>query len=173
MVIGAFFSEVGTELLAFFSDLDPSLDTIRQYLIVDKDWTYEQFLNVHTNLKKYDYRIAIEKINLRALRVFLKERRDFLLRLLENPNLLEHESFTGLLWAVFHLTEELVHRKEHIADLPETDRAHIAGDIKRAYVLLVNEWLDYMNHLKEYYPYLFSLAMRTDPFDQKAQIEVH
>ncbi|GEM_PF-6299397 len=31
----------------------------------------------------------------------------FLLRLMENPNLLEHEQFTPLLMATFHLTEEL------------------------------------------------------------------
>jgi len=30
-----------------------------------------------------------------------------LLGLLGNPNLLEHDSFTDLLWAVFHLMEEL------------------------------------------------------------------
>jgi hypothetical protein len=145
---------------------------IRQHLIIDTDWTHERFVNVHKNLRKYDYAIAIEKINLTALQTFLKQRRDFLLRLLENPNLLEHESFTGLLWAVFHLTEELMHRKENTAILPDSDRTHIAGDIKRAYVLLVNEWLDYMNHLKSNYPYLFSLAMRTNPFDQEAHVEV-
>lgn len=171
MVIGAFFSEVGTELLTFFSDFDPQLNTIKKLLIVDKGWTRETFLNVHTRLRKYDFGISTEKVELHSLKVFLKERRDFLLRLLENPNLLEHESFTGLLWAVFHLTEELIHRRD-VAKIPDSDRAHIAGDIKRAYVLLVNEWLDYMNHLKGNYPYLFSLAMRTNPFDEKATVSV-
>jgi hypothetical protein len=173
MVIGAFFSEVGTELLTFFSDFDPQLDRIRQFLIVEADWTHETFTEVRKNLKKYDYGIAIDKVDLKKLKIFLQERRDFLLRLLENPNLLEHESFTGLLWAVFHLTEELVHRKDNMSDLPTSDRAHISGDIKRAYVLLVDEWLEYMNHLKDNYPYLFSLAMRTNPFDEQANVEVH
>jgi hypothetical protein len=52
--------------------------------------------------------------------------------------------------------------------LPKSDIEHIAGDIKRAYVLLVNEWLDYMMYLKDNYPYLYSLAMRTNPFDKNA-----
>ena len=90
---------------------------------------------------------------------------NFLLRLLENPNLLEHESFTKLLRAVFQLTEELAQRKD-VRKLPDTDYTHLEGDIKRAYVLLVDEWLDYMKYLKDNYPYLFSLAMRTNPFDQ-------
>jgi hypothetical protein len=63
--------------------------------------------------------------------------------------------------------EELTSRKT-LTDLPETDLQHLAGDIKRAYIRLVREWLDYMKYLKNNYPYLFSLAMRTNPFDQKA-----
>jgi hypothetical protein len=34
------------------------------------------------------------------------------------------------------------------------------------------EWVEYMKHLKNEYPYLFSFAMRTNPFDDKATIEV-
>jgi len=38
--------------------------------------------------------------------------------------------------------------------------------------LLVREWLTHMEHLKHDYPYLFSLAVRTNPFDPNASIEV-
>jgi len=108
---------------------------------------------------------------LENIKNFLKEKRQFLLNLLENPNLLEHESFTNLLWAVFHLTDELTHRKG-LDRLPETDYQHLAGDIERAYHLLIVEWLNYMKHLKANYPYLFSLAVRTNPFDVNASVEV-
>ena len=111
--------------------------------------------------------MEIRKVELEYLRDFLIGKRDFLLRLLENPNLFEHESFTELLRAVFHLTEELQNR-EDISQLPDSDYEHLAADIRRAYVLLVEHWLDYMKHLKDNYPYLFSLAMRTNPFDQSA-----
>jgi hypothetical protein len=30
-----------------------------------------------------------------------------------------------------------------------------------------------MEHLKEQYPYLFSLAMRTNPFDPEARAEIN
>jgi len=49
---------------------------------------------------------------------------------------------------------------------------HLAGDIKRVYSLLIHEWVDYMKHLKDKYPYLFSLAMRTNPFDREASVMV-
>ena len=90
-----------------------------------------------------------------------------MLALLENPNLLEHESFTELLWAVFHLTEELACRM-NLKELPDTDYEHLSADMKRAYVLLIAEWLAYMKHLKINYPYLFSLAARMNPFDPNA-----
>lgn len=83
---------------------------------------------------------------------------------MENPNLLEHDSFTELLWAVFHLTEELAYR-ESVEDLPISDYRHIAGDIERVYGLVIYEWLAYMKHLQSDYPYLFSLAIRTNPFN--------
>ena len=167
MVIGAFFSEVGIKLLTYFSDFDPKLEEIRKQLIVTKDWSEQEFVGVSKRLKNYDYGVDIQKVNLEDLHDFLVGKRNFLLRLLENPNLLEHESFTALLRAVFHLTEELGNR-EDVKELPETDYKHLAGDIKRAYVQLVLQWLDYMKHLKDNYPYLFSLAMRTNPFDQEA-----
>ncbi len=171
MIIGAFFSEVGAGLLAYFSDSDPQLDKIRQDLVVTGDWSDQKFLSVSKRLKNYDYGIEVQKVDLEHLRSFLVKERDFLVRLLENPNLLEHESFTKLLLAVFHLTEELV-KREDVKRLPDTDFQHLAGDIKRAYTLLVREWLDYMRYLKDNYPYLFSLAMRTNPFDQCASLIV-
>jgi len=169
MVIGAFFSELGTTMLTFFSDYDPNLDHIRRNLIVTNDWSKEEFSRVSKLLKNYGCEIDIEKADLVYIRGFLAQKRDFLLRLLENPILLEHESFTQLLQAVFHLTDELENREE-LKQLPDSDRKHIAGDIKRAYALLIVEWLSYMKYARDNYPYLFSLAMRTNPFDQSASV---
>ncbi len=167
MVIGVFFSEVGTRLMAYFSDFDPKLDKIRKELVVTNDWSEQEFSSVSKRLKNYDYAVEVQKVELEDLANFFMGKRDFLLRLLENPTLLEHESFTELLRAVFHLTEELANR-EDLRQLPDTDYEHLAGDMKRAYILLVHQWLDYMRHLKDNYPYLFSLAMRGNPFDQDA-----
>ena len=171
MVIGAFFSEVGTRLLKSFPDFDLHHDKIRGNLIVTNDWSEQEFSIVRKHLKNYDYKIESQRGNLEDLKSFLIEKRNFLLRLLENPNLLEHESFTDLLWAVFHLTEELACRVD-VRQLPKTDYDHLSGDIKRAYILLISEWIAYMNHLKKDYPYLFSLAVRTNPFDPNASPEV-
>lgn len=167
MVIGVFFSETGTRLLTRLSDYDPNLGDIRENLLVSPDWSEQRFTEVVDRMRKYGYSVDIGKVDLKDLRSYLVSKRDFHVRLLENPNLLEHETFTGLLRAVFHLTEELDSRVD-IANLPESDREHIAGDIKRVYVRLVQEWLEYMKHLKQEFPYLFSLALRLNPFDLDA-----
>lgn len=167
MVIGAFFSEVGTHLLTLLSDADPALDQIRSDLVVDAGWTRDEYRRVRPLLKSRKYAVDLAKVDLGGLRTFLSTKRGFLVRLLENPTLLEHELFTALLRAVFHLTEELESRRD-LAGLPESDRQHLTGDTVRAYSHLVNEWLNYMRYLKDNYPYLFSLAMRTNPFDETA-----
>lgn len=171
MVIGAFFSEVGRELLKIFINFDTKSSEIAQNLIITNESFEKDFLKICKSVENHTYNIDSKRGDLENIKNFLKEKRQFLLNLLENSNLLEHESFTNLLWAVFHLTEELTLRKS-LNELPETDYQHLEGDVKRAYHLLIIEWLNYMKHLKTDYPYLFSLAVRTNPFDENASVEV-
>ena len=86
---------------------------------------------------------------------------------LENPVLIEQESFSEALLAVFHLTDELACR-DNLSNLPESDKNHLSRDINRAYKKLVVQWFIYLKHLKMQYPYLYSLAVRKNPFDPNA-----
>ncbi len=167
MVIGTFFSEAGTMLLRSFSRFDHNFDSIRTELVVSKEWTDQKFIVAGKDIERREYRLDCGRSDLTELKRFLAGKREFLLGLLANPNLLEHETFTELLWAVFHLTDELMVREE-VASLSGPDNEHLSMDIRRAYVLLIIEWLAYMKHLKNEYPYLFSLALRTNPFDPDA-----
>jgi hypothetical protein len=172
MVIGAFYSEVGTTLIRDISRLDVDVDRVRKDLELKNDWPDEEFLRAAERIRSYQYTIVAERSDIEVLRDFVIQKREFLLRLLENPNLLEHEEFTELLWAVFHLTEELAVRKD-LMTIPDSDLQHLTNDTKRAYTLFIREWLNYMKHLKDDYPYLFSLAVRTNPFNPDAVPEVH
>ena len=165
MVVGAFFSEVGDELLQRLLGCFDKNEDINRHLDVKQSWTHADFKQAMTFAKAIDVEPDCSGIDLRGLREFLVQKRQFLLALLENPNLLEHEEFTDLLWATFHLTEELEARKS-LAEAPETDVKHIAGDIQRVYSQLIVEWLSYVEHLKAKYPYLFSLVARTHPFQE-------
>jgi hypothetical protein len=167
MVIGTFFSEAGNNLLTCFSSCDPELDQLRDRLQVKDHWSDEDFWARNAPLKNHRYQVDCQIVLLEELKHRLSEKRDFLLRLLENPVLLEHESFTALLRAVFHLADELEHR-QNFNELPGTDIEHLQDDISRAYSRLALEWIAYMQYLKKHYPYLFSFALRINPFDQEA-----
>jgi hypothetical protein len=171
MVIGSFFSEFGEPLLRIFTDLDPKGDDLKRGVLLAREWTDTDFAAAHESIKKHDYSIRINIGRLLELREFLLTKRTFMLWLVENPNLLEHEAFTDLLMSVFHLTEELAHRGD-LSTLPDTDYRHLADDIKRAYRSLLTEWLEYMNHISISYPYFYSLSVRANPLNPAARPEV-
>ncbi len=171
MVIGTFFSQFGVALLKRFSNWDTSIESARNELIVGKTWPDEKFRSLSSRLAGYRGEFQAGNIDFNELKKMMAAERGFLLGLLENQNLLEHEEFTELLWATFHLLEELAYRQD-FSRLPESDLDHLVGDMNRAYILLICQWIIYMRHLKKNYPYLFSLALRTNPFDKNATIVV-
>ena len=168
MVIGTFFSEVGLELLQRFSDFAQNSRVLEKQLEIKLDWNKKDFKKAITATQNFPYEIRIDKTNLFNIREFLLSKRSFMLRLLENPNLLEHERFTDLMWAVFHLTEELAFRGDRLEELPDSDYEHLAGDLKRAYSQITTEWVAYTEHLQKSYPFLFSLAARINPMNPQA-----
>ena len=163
MVIGAFFSEVGTRLFGNLLDCFEKREEVSQHLAVSSDWTHADFKKAMAATRTIKGAPDCANIDLNELRTFLVQKRPFLLRLLENPHVLEHERFSDLLWAVFHLAEELEARTS-LTNLPQSDLGHIAVDIQRAYGCLAAEWIAYVEHLKSKYPFLFSLVVRTNPF---------
>lgn len=171
MIIGSFFSEIGNHLLAVISDADPHLDNVRNKFIIKDAWSEKEFDDLEIFLKGYIYKVDMKKIDLVPFASSIVSERNFLVSLLQNPVMFEHESFTELLRAVFHLTEELEYRGD-LSALPNSDRVHLSGDVKRVYGLLSREWLTYMEYQKVNYPYLFSLAMRTNPFDKDASVVI-
>jgi len=165
MVVGAFFSEMGSHLLGDLLGSFENRDEICQHLAVAQNWTANDFQKAKAFSLTLKGRVDYHKIDLDALKTFLIQERTFLLRLLENPNLLEHELFADLLWATTHFTEELEARPS-LKNLPESDLEHLANDINRMYRHLASEWVSYVEHLKSNYPYLFSLVLRTHPFQE-------
>jgi hypothetical protein len=165
MVVGAFFSELGNHLLQdLLKHFDNRLE-ISRHLNVTERWTKKDFQKAVDFAYHLRVDVDCRNIDLGRLKAFLAQKREFLLTLLENPSLLEHDRFTDLLWAVTHVDEELAARPALI-DLPDKDLEHIAGDIQRLYDHLASEWLDYVQHLKSKYPFLFSLVLRTHPFQE-------
>jgi len=163
MLIGVFFTEVGNQLLHTFTGYDPNIDSVRHDFIVTAQWSEKAFTQLHKRLASYKFTVVPTHLDLEKLYRFLNDKGDLLVRQLENADLIENETYAELLWAVVHLRDELEARPSFY-NLPQNDVAHIANDAQRAYALLANQWLDYMLFLKNRYPFLFSLASRTNPF---------
>ena len=171
MLIGLFFSNVGNELLLRFSDWDAEDQYLRNHFGAPEPWGRLIAKNALAMLKKHGPSLSVDRPELGKLKAFLDPRLDFLMRMMENPSLLEHENFTRLMRAVFHLAEELSYRHD-FESIPEADLRHLTGDIERAYGLILREWVLYMIFLKRNFPFLFSLAVRTNPLDRSAVVTI-
>lgn len=169
MVIGIFFSEVGTPLINLVSDFEDNTERIANLLKNNNIWQKNIFKNNIKSLSNIDYDLNLNIETIKEIKEFISSKKEFQLNLLANSNLLEHDSFTDLLWAVFHMTEELVLR-ENFDNITQNDLDHLVNDIKRSYTHLIKEWFYYMKHLHDKYPYLFALALRKNPFDKTASI---
>ncbi len=167
MIIGVFFSEVGMQLLKLLSAHDPQIEKIQPHPSAANESTQQKFTRIFRFLKRHHYNLETKEMDWDVAGDFLCSKKDFLLRLLENTSLHEHESFAEVLRSVFHLTEELEAR-ESLQNLSDADCEHLAGDVKRVYGQLTLQWMSYMKYLERSYPYLFSLSQRMNPFDRTA-----
>lgn len=178
MILGAFFSEIGNDLLAEFSKVNSeSYEIISKIKEID-NWDKKEFEYAYDYLKKngitFKPNIPDNKkkefiLNLKNL---IQGKRMFLIDLLQNPNFLEKASFSNLLLSIFHLEEELELRTD-LNKITEKDFEHLIGDIDRVYCRLTYEWISYLEYLNKHYPYMSSIIKRTNPFDPDKEVYVN
>lgn len=171
MLIGLFYSEFGADLFQAFVIADNQVAELEACCQVKYNWQDADFKLVKQQFEKHGHEIAMDKLDLVQLKTCLSDHKELLLNLIANPNLLEHESFSELLMAVFHLQEELAIRdvQKDQAQMDEHDVEHLKVDIERVYRHISVEWVRYLKHLKEHYPYLFLTACKKNPYDQREE----
>jgi hypothetical protein len=162
MAVEVFFSEFGRPLLGYLSRHDGSLDSIRDAIGARTGVTSLDTSAARGAVCGYRSDLVMAGIDQGMLKRYLTERRGFLVSLLQNPNLLEHEAFTDMLMAVFHLVEEYASRD--MDRITEDDRKHLKTDLQRAYDALTVQWIAYLDYIKTAYPYYFVFALRTNPY---------
>ncbi len=176
MLMSTFFSEVGNELITQLSSVN-KYKANTDYLKSIKTWDEKDFDNKLAELKNasidFSADVAPEQREefLENLRDLLVSKREFIINLINNPNLLEKEEFTGLINAILHLDEELEHRKD-FALVNDADFGHLHGDMQRVYNVLIYEWVYYLKYLYKHHPYMIALIIRTNPFDENAEVYV-
>ena len=146
-------------------------EEIRKQFTFDITWQHNDFVKAREFARTIEEAPDFTPEKLIELKPMLTSKRVFLVSLLQTPTLLENDSFTNLLWATFHLMEELEAR-ESLSNLPDSDINHIGGDIKRLYGHLVIQWIEYVEDMKTDYPYLFSFVSRNNPFIEQPRVIV-
>lgn len=171
VVLGAFFGEIGIKFLDNFSCYVKDLKILKDKLKIKSDWDKDNFKITFKEIEDFKYELCLNRENFESIKKFLMLKREFLVQLMGNPNLIEHDRFTELLLSLFHLCEELESR-ENLQTIPDSDFEHIKNDFKRAYFNMIREWIYYVQHLQNTYPFLFSFFIRKNPFNEDISITV-
>jgi hypothetical protein len=109
MVFTLFFTEIGSELLRTFVASDKDAQLIREKMAVKNTWKHAEFQQAITDADALCRKTSPCAVDFNKMRELLVRKHDFLLRLIENPVLLEHELVSRLLQDLFHLERNSLH----------------------------------------------------------------
>ena len=154
MLVGLFFSDIGFILLEIIAAGDDKA----KYLQLN----FDNLKDCENKFKVYDHHINFEEINYPELKKLVVEGRDIISSLISNESILEHEIFADLLMALMHLRDEIIFIK--LKEPTKEDGIHLEGDITRVYKALTLQWVSYLSHLKQFYPYQYNAAIKFNPF---------
>lgn len=176
MLMGTFFTEIGNDLISEISKANKNKSKTKDLKSI-KNWTDKDYENKLKELRdspidfEADVPLEDREKFLTSIHVSIEKNREFIINLINNPNLFEKDEFSALVLALLHLDEELSRRGD-LSNIDDVDFNHLTGDIKRVYTHLVYEWIYYLKYLNQFYPYMISLAIRTNPFDSDADVHV-
>lgn len=168
MLVGVFYAEIGTQLLAYFVEQDDRVSICKKLRIQDPSvWDEDYFKQLQQLNSTYHYEVSLAKVDLVELKQMLHEGKNLLITLMTTESLHDHETFTEMLMLIMHLKEELDVRD--ISSLNESERSHLEQDMTALYRYLTYEWCYYLNYLSKHYPGLFNTAIMLSPFNKKHQ----
>ncbi len=162
IVIGSFFAEIGKDLLRYLSKYDERIENLMHH-IESLRKNVEDFPSLKRAVEGRKYKIVIERMNLYEFRKYLLDNKEFVVNLLDNPVIIEHETFTDLLWNLLYVTERLKRTIDFENMCPE-DRKSLKMDMERLYRLLAYEWVSYVHYLRGNYPHIFLYEINSNPF---------
>ena len=127
MLMSTFFSEVGNELINQLSTVNKYKASTENLKSI-KNWEDKDYENKLNELKSstvdfsaIDMGLEDREEFLENLRTLLVDKREFIINLINNPNLLEKEEFTGLINAILHLDDLNKHYPYMIALIIRTN----------------------------------------------------
>ena len=168
VIIATFYVDAGTTIMKAMSEFNKNNDELIKIIKIEGLNKKKEYL-LKKEIREFEYNIYAEPEKLEKLKMELNKYREFTLHMLGNDNLLEHDSFTDMLWAVFHVNDELNMRKECLV-LTQGDIDHLSSDILRAYSRMILEWVNYLQYLQDEYPFLYMIAIKKAVADFEVQL---
>jgi len=165
VIISAFFAEIGITVISELIKFNQNNHEFCQKFVLT-NFNKNTMKSLKKTAGEFEYKIKVTPPSLENLSLILNEKKPFMISMLENSNLSEHDSFTDMLWAVFHVADELQSRG-NIKDFSEDDLKHLANDVLRAYKAIIIEWVNYIKYLNYDYPFLYAAAIKKNPFIEK------
>jgi voltage-gated potassium channel len=163
VLFGLFLNEAGYSLLKQLAACDPSVAEIRR--LIQAHLPSARSARMHQSFLAHNFVTKCSLKQLTELRTLLEANSSLLLRLVENPVSLEQEKLMATLQTAIHLREELVFKRDLDA-LRDKDLDHFAKDASKAYRGLAITWLDYLEYLRQKYPYLYNRQLEDNPFNE-------
>lgn len=165
VIISAFFSELGLSVVSIFAKLTENIDELGMLSDV-QNCNKKKINELKQRINGFDFKMSLSPEKLEKLGLVLIEKKSFMIGMLENSSLMEHDTFTDMLWSLFHVADELQSRD--LLTVSKADMQHLNNDVLRAYRAILAEWIAYINYLKIDYPYLYNTAISKSPFKQMA-----
>ncbi len=158
MLTSSFFTEIGSRLtMAILSASEPR-ESLSNVLAIrcknDLDLKERQDF-----IRKIPITVNLTKEVFEDTKEIILSSRTALLVLASNPLLMEHEDFSDLLWALFHLIDEFRLRGD-FDGLTPPELHHLSEDYEKVMQLLLVNYIANAKYLQETYPNLYSAATK-------------
>ena len=167
ILTSSFFSDLGNELLEAFVPEISNRTEIAEIMSPNVQWTKEDYEKAVAALRNTPPILQCSGTDFEHIKTIFAEKRMTLLVISSNPSLLEHEAFTDMLWAIFHLNDEFSYRGD-LTQLLEPDQYHLNVDAQRVLSETMINWLCHLEFLQKEYPYLYQLEVHRNPFAASA-----
>lgn len=170
MIESIFFKESGSDMLCYLVQCDPGSAALCRALAISPDWGLRDFEAARRFLKGYAFSIDTNRVDFFALHYHLVNRHKYFLKVIENPALMDHESFTDLILSMYHLWEELDFRTD-LYSLSAADKAELGAITESVYRQLASEWLLNISYTQKHHAARFANSLRNSPFSFAACAE--
>ncbi len=158
MLTSVFFTELGAELMFSLVGVTKGKEKIVAIFENAEINDCKSLEVVQNQLREVDIDVSVSEETYHRLVEMIRAKRDELLTITSNPLLLDHESFTDLLWGIFHLMDEARLRGEYSA-MSAADRRHMEVDFTLTLKLLLVNWAGNILYTKMNYPNYYSATV--------------